>query len=73
MWKQLFNDSHGHGVGLLAAGNLMLNPIQSVLSNLAPWVHLLLVISQVAVAVLTAVYIWRKIRAMDHKPKRKRK
>lgn len=72
MIKRIFSGDHDHGVGLLAAGNLVLNPIESFLSSIAPILHFLLVAGQVAVAVLTAVYIFKKIRALD-RPKKKKK
>jgi hypothetical protein len=72
MFKRLFADDHGHGVGLLAAGNLALNPLEKFLSTASPILSTLLVAGQVAVAVLTAVYIFKKIRALD-RPKKKKK
>lgn len=58
--KYLFSGEHGHGVGLLAAGNLSLSAIDSVLARAEPLMHLLVALGQTSVAVATVWYIVRK-------------
>lgn len=66
--------SGDHGVPFLAASNLSLAALHTLLSSLQPILNTLLIVGQVAVAAATVYYILRKARAVpEPKPKRKRK
>jgi hypothetical protein len=62
--KSFFAEEAGHGVGLLAAGNLMLSGFESFLAGLEPILHCALAVGQISVAAVTVVYIWRKAQAV---------
>jgi len=71
MFKRLL-DGDGHGVGFLAAGNLMLSGAENFLSKAEPALHFLLSCGQIAVAVVTVIYILRKVQTVKTRKRRVR-
>ena len=53
-----------HSVGFLAAANLGMAGLGRIVDNIEPILHILLVSGQIVVAAFTAIYIWRKTKAI---------
>jgi hypothetical protein len=64
MIRHLFNPSVDHGVGFLASANLASASLISFLEGLEPALKALLLLGQVAVAVATVFYVYRKAKAV---------
>lgn len=62
-----------HGVGFLAAGNLLLSGVEKFCGQLEIVLHSLLSLGQVAVAIATVFYIYRKAKAIRVRKSRRGK
>lgn len=56
-------------VGLLAVANLTVGGVKEFFSGMEPFLHVLISLGQLAVAVVTVWYIWRKIRKLKQDDK----
>lgn len=59
-----------NNIGMLAVGNSMFAVLQNYIARLEPTMHLLLTACQITVAVVTVLYVIKKMKAL---PKRRRK
>jgi uncharacterized protein (DUF2062 family) len=73
MLKHLFSAECHHGIGFLASANLAAAGIQQLISTWEPILRTLLVVGQIAVAVATVVYIWKKAQVIKGSQKSRRK
>lgn len=69
MIKSLFSDEINRVV-LLATANLSLASVRGLAENLMPIFQALVPLGQVAVAIVTVIYIWRKAHLLGRKRKK---
>lgn len=55
-----FLSTDDRAVGFFAAANVGASGFSKVIESIAPTLDLLLTVGQVAVAVVTVIYVWRK-------------
>jgi hypothetical protein len=57
-------------VGMLASANVGAGAVNNFVSGVEPVIHLLVGLGQIAVAVVTVWYIWKKIKCFKKKEKK---
>jgi len=69
--------AHDSGMGVILAFNIAVSALSDIVAKIEPFLHTVLTAGQIAVALVSVYYIWRKARAVrlpgeKKKPRRHR-